>query len=642
MRVDARGKSATHWIGVGILLLGAILRLAAFDETLIEPDQSAILDAAFQVARLNYFPAIGMKSSVGVMQTGVVPLLAALPLFVVKRSIAVQWFFSALDLLALAWLYRATRSALGRRAAWVAALLYATSPWVILYTRTIWYQTLVAAFATTAFSAILVLLTRARPRPGVLVLAMVGATLMSMVHLAAAPWGAVLLGLCCVVTWRRRLWRSFGIGLAVSLAIALPYLVHLARSSFSEIAFLLKAAGENRGLNTATYRLSQELMSGAMIVANAHGDLWDRSIIPWNAAPALLLALVGIALVWAVARIAVNRRDRPALLFTLVWMFGVPALFLFSNVHLQHFYLLMLFPAPFVLLGAWIEASAGAGAPALLAGVWRMVGRLAAVALVLIAAWWASLWLVRIRLEAQGQLERPTRGWLMDRAAATVARYFADEPAGQVIVLAQFEGEMSPFEWLRGYTQTDAVRVVAADKGLVIPAGPACYLLGPGVSADALAPVAAVLAEAPAMTVPANPPWRFYCKAASQENLPPLAQWENGMSLLDTTVTGEFRPNGRLKIVHTWSYRAIKPGPYHFFNHLLLDGTLVAQVDGGGVPHWHWRDGDTLLTYFTLDLPADLPPGDYVLRVGMYTWPDIVRVLMATGEDGYTIAVPQE
>ncbi|HQE91543.1 MAG TPA: hypothetical protein PLH19_01640 [Anaerolineae bacterium] len=638
-------KSASHGIAVGILLLGAVLRLAAFDETLINSDQSAILDAAFQVARLKYFPIIGMKSSVGVMQTGVVPLLAAVPLFFVKRSIAVQWFFSALDWLALAWLYRATRDTLGRRTASITALLYATSPWVVLYARTIWYQTLVAALATTAFAAILVLGKQNKPKSGVLILAMVSATLMSMVHLVAAPWGVVLFVLCGVIGWRRRWWWPLVAGLGASLAVTLPYLMHLVRSSFDEIAFLLHTAGEGAGLNTAAFRLSRELLSGMGIIANAHGDLWDRSIIPWDTAPALLSALLGMALVWAIVRVITDRRDRPWLLFTLVWLFAVPTLFLFSDVHLQHFYLMTLFPAPFVLLGAWIAGTTGCSVsrmPPLLARLGGIVGRLATALLVLIALWWASLWLVRIRLEAQGQLERPTRGWLLDRAAATAAQYLRDEPEGQVIVLARFGGEMSPFEWLRGYAQTDAVRVVDTDQGMVIPAGPTCYLLGPEVSVDVLSPVASAVTEVPGMAIPANPPWRFYCKAASVESSLPLAQWENGLSLLGTSITGEWRAGGHLKIVHTWDYRAVKPGPYHFFNHLLLDGTLVAQVDGGSVPHWYWHDGDTLLTYFTLDLPADLPPGNYVLRVGMYTWPDIVRVLMVTGEDGYVLTIPQE
>lgn len=660
MRHCSFKKQATHWIGVGILLLGAILRLAAFDETLIEPDQAAILGQAFEVAWLNYFPLIGMKSSVGVMQTNVVPLLATIPLFFIKRSIVVQWFFSVLDLLALAWLYRATRSTLGRRAAWIAALLYATAPWIVLYARIIWYQSLVAAFATVAFGGVLMLLVPPHGEPEsamsrrdvqrqsvVLALAMISTTFMSMVHLAAAPWGVLLFVLYLVFAWRRRLWPAFGVGAAVSFAITLPYLIYLVQSSFADLLFILKAGGESHGLNTAAFRLSRELVSGAMITANAHGDLWDRAIINWDAAPTILLVLVGWAFGWAVLRAFTSRQDRPWLLFTLIWGMAVPSLFLFSNVHLQHFYLMTLFPAPFVLLGAWIESSTrrddSAGhSTRLLPLLGRIAGQLSAVLLVLVALWWASLWLVRIRLEAQGELRRHTRGWLMDYAAGMIENYLEEEPQGQVIVLARYEKDVSPFEWLRSYAQRDAVRVVEADRGLIIPASPACYLLGQDVSIDVLSSVSHMLVERSDMVIPADPPWPILCKSASLEYPAALAQWENGMSLVGSSMAGDFRPGGRLEIAHTWVYHVLKPGPYHFYNHLLLDEKLVAQIDGSGVLHWYWRDGDTLLTYFTLDLPSDLPPGDYVLRVGMYTWPDITRVFMVTGEDGYTIPISQE
>lgn len=629
------------WVGVVIVLWGAVLRLAAFDETLIEPDQSAILDAAFQTAHLRYFPAIGMKSSVGVMQTGIVPLLAAIPLFVVKRVIAVQWFLSALDVLALAWLYRAVRHTLGRWSAGVTGLLYATSPWVILYARTIWYQTLVATFATTAFAAVLVLLAQARRKPGILTLAMVSTTLMSMVHLAAAPWGVLLFVLYGVIAWRQRVWKAFWWGIGASAIIVLPYVLYLLRTSFGDVALMLKAGGEPTGLNTAAYRLSKELIAGAMIVANAHGDQWDRSVIAWDASTTLMLVLLGLSAVWAVGRTIKNPRSRPMLLFTVMWVLVVPSLFLFSSIHLQHFYLMMLFPAPYVLLGAWIGRCTANRASTVIARLWRFAGFVATALLVLIALWWSSLWIARIRLEAQGALQRPTRGWLMDRAAMVVAQYLQTEPDGQVIVLAQFEGEMSPFEWLRGYTQAAAVRVVPVNQGFLIPDKPVCYLLGPYVPADVLWPVASSVELRSDMEIPANPPWPFFCVAGPADHPAPLADWENGMSLLDTQITGELVPNGRLDIVHTWRYRDIKPGPYHFYNHLLVDGTFVAQVDGGSIPHWYWYDGDTLLTYFTLVLPAELPSGDYVLRTGVYTWPDLERVLRVTGEDGFETFVSQ-
>ncbi len=636
-QAGARMRGALHTTTIAILLLGAFLRLAAFDETLIEPDQAAILDSAFQIAHLRYFPLTGMKSSVGVMQTGVVPLLAALPLLVVKRIIAVQWFFSALDILALAWLHRAVRRSQGQRAALVAALLYATAPWVILYARTIWYQTLIASLATAAFGSLLLMLTPGADRPRYLPIAMFSITMLSMVHLAAAPWGVLLLIVCVVVTWRRGLWRAFGLGLGLSCLIALPYLIHLARSSFGDVTFLLTAGRTSSTANTAAYRLALELITGSMIVGNAHGDLWDRSVLPWPAAHPIMLVLLAAALAWAVIGLVRKPGLRAQRLLMVGWVAAAPALFLFSDVHLQHFYLMIIFPAPFVLIGAWIEDIARRKSRSMLAKSLVTVAGLGTGLIVLIALWWSSLWIARIGLEAQGHLERHTRGWLMDRVASQTDAYLQNEPNGQVIVLSAFNGETSAFEWLRGYTQSTRVRIVPIDKGFIVPEGPTCYLLGPHVSVDTLWPVASEFTEQPEFSIPANPPWRFYCGHTTQHDQAALAQWTNGMSLLAANVKGTFGPGERLDLIHVWQYRAIDPGPTHFYNHLLLDGQFVSQVDGASVQHWRWEDGDVLLTYFALPLPHELQAGTYVLRVGMYTWPAVDRIHLTTGEDGLDV-----
>jgi hypothetical protein len=628
------GRGKQYAIAVAILLLGAVLRLAAFGETLIEPDQASILDAAFQTAQLRYFPLIGMKSSVGVMQTGFLPLLAAFPLLFVKRIIAVQWFLSALDLLTLAWLHRTVRKAIGWRAACITALLYATAPWVILYARTIWYQTLIASLATVAFGSLLLLLTPRSTEAYPLPLAMVSITALSMVHLAAAPWGAMLMLLCLGIAWRKQLGRAFVIGMVLSGLITLPYLIYLARTSFSDLAFIVSTGQSSRVLNTAAYRLSAELITGSMILPNIQGNLWDRAVIEWPSAYYIFLAALAAAFTWAIASIAKKSHQRQVLLLTVLWLIVVPTLFLRTNVHLQHFYLMSLFPAPFVLIGAWIESLTRSRRSSVPSFPLTILGQFTTGVLLLISLWWASLWLIRIDLEAKGELQRDMRGWVMDRAADTVTTYLTEEPDGNFIVLTDFGGDLSSFDWLRGYTRSDRVRMVPIRKGFVIPNKPTCFLVGPQVPPETLQLVPGFV-ERLDLQIPGNPPWSVYCGHHARPSATRQADWNNGLSLLATEVTGEFSPGSELHITHTWTYQSVNPGPYHFYNHLLLEGTMIAQVDGASVQHWHWRDGDTLLTYFTLALPNDMGTGDYTLRVGLYTWPDMERNLLTTGEDGF-------
>ena len=625
------------WAASAVLLLAAWLRLAAFDETLITPDQSAILDVAFQVTHGGYFPLTGMKSSVGVMQTPLVPLLAAFPLLLVRRVIAVQWFFSALDLLAVALLFRTVRRAFGLRAALVSTLLYATSPWVILYVRTIWYQSLLPTLATYAFCALLALSTPGRSRPWLIPLSLLAMTMLGMAHLAAAPWSIFLWLLVAFVGLRQKEWRPVLIGALVSLLTALPYIAYLAMTGFNDLTIMLHAGSQASTFNTTSFRLARELVTGALVVANAHGDQWDRAIIEWSAAYHLVLWTWGAAVIWASIAVLRRHRRHTSLALILGWSLAIPILFLRSGIHLQHFYLLPLFPAPYVLIGVAIAQLAQINDSG---DAWlrRILAALPLGLLILVALWWSHLWFVRIQLEAQGELQRPTRGWLMDQAAVTTQHYLAENPDGQVVILAHYVGEMSPFDWIRGYTRSPRVRIVPVDRGFLIPASPTCYILGPQVSTDALSPVADWVSERPDMTIPANPPWSVFCQDGAPPQPEPRAQWENNLALLETNLSGEFVPEGTLHLQLSWLYQGPSRTVYHFFHHLLLDDKLVAQIDGTSVPQWYWREGDTLITRFDLPLPETLQPGVYRVRVGLYTYPELTRILVVDGSDGVTIA----
>lgn len=59
-------------------------------------------------------------------------------------------------------------------------------------------------------------------------------------------------------------------------------------------------------------------------------------------------------------------------------------------------------------------------------------------------------------------------------------------------------------------------------------------------------------------------------------------------------------------------------------------GARCAQGDGppaeGVLPTSRWRAGLTVIDARRFIIPADLPPGDYVLLVGMYRWPSLERL----------------
>jgi hypothetical protein len=75
----------------------------------------------------------------------------------------------------------------------------------------------------------------------------------------------------------------------------------------------------------------------------------------------------------------------------------------------------------------------------------------------------------------------------------------------------------------------------------------------------------------------------------------------------------------------TLLWRALAPPPvdYTVFVHLLdANGSLVAGNDtqplGGRYPTTIWSAGEHILDIHNLPTPADLPPGQYQLAIGLY------------------------
>lgn len=66
------------------------------------------------------------------------------------------------------------------------------------------------------------------------------------------------------------------------------------------------------------------------------------------------------------------------------------------------------------------------------------------------------------------------------------------------------------------------------------------------------------------------------------------------------------------------------------FNHLIDgNGEKVAQADGLGHVPSQWREGDIILNYYLMSIPADIPDGDYQLLTGMYRLDTSRRVPIA-------------
>jgi hypothetical protein len=98
------------------------------------------------------------------------------------------------------------------------------------------------------------------------------------------------------------------------------------------------------------------------------------------------------------------------------------------------------------------------------------------------------------------------------------------------------------------------------------------------------------------------------------------------------------QPGDTLPITLFWQAQARIPEDYQVFVHLMgPDGRPIAQGDksplDGDWPTSAWEPGQTFRDDYQIEIPADLAPGTYELRVGLYRLADFTR-LPVQGPEG--------
>jgi hypothetical protein len=93
-----------------------------------------------------------------------------------------------------------------------------------------------------------------------------------------------------------------------------------------------------------------------------------------------------------------------------------------------------------------------------------------------------------------------------------------------------------------------------------------------------------------------------------------------------------------LPVVLYWQVLAQIEQDYTVFVHILnQNGEIVAQLDrppgGGTAPTSTWQPGQLLQDTYPVLLPNTLPPGEYQVRMGLYTWPDLIRQPITGGNE---------
>ncbi len=122
------------------------------------------------------------------------------------------------------------------------------------------------------------------------------------------------------------------------------------------------------------------------------------------------------------------------------------------------------------------------------------------------------------------------------------------------------------------------------------------------------------------------------------------ANLENQALLLGAETPVRARPGATLPVTLYWLNLHDTAQNYKAFVHLIdAAGTVRAQQDGdpggGFSPTSRWRANELILDRHVLELPADLPPGLYTIKAGLYQFDPLrnLTVVPATPDDRVTV-----
>jgi hypothetical protein len=116
----------------------------------------------------------------------------------------------------------------------------------------------------------------------------------------------------------------------------------------------------------------------------------------------------------------------------------------------------------------------------------------------------------------------------------------------------------------------------------------------------------------------------------------PVGQFDHAFSVwLLTALPDTVAPGASVSL--TLGIRALQPPEIDpsLFIHLYgiptpyEGGTMWSQADSQlctSYPAHLWRPDETIIQSFVLPVPADAPPGDYVIAMGLYPFPDGTRL----------------
>jgi 4-amino-4-deoxy-L-arabinose transferase-like glycosyltransferase len=632
-----------------IVLLGAWLRFHSLNQAEFLWDQAEISRWALNMAQRGEITWIGPWSSTRLDTFPGAIWLYAIPYAISTSPIFATGFVAGINLLAVVGYYFLVRHWFGRGAALVAVLLFAVAPWAVIYSRKIWHTVLLPPFVFLYVVTGWFAFVRGR-RWAMLAHCL---ALAALVQLHFASLAFILLTILWALIFRKRLaWRLVPVGVLLALVTFVPYFIVDAQKDWQNVQRFTELMGQPSTIDAdaayATWVITTGVDLHWLTGPDRYPDFLSATVnVRWSFVVLGGMAVIGAALaLWRAirqARTGLNDETAAALMTT-TWLI-MPALFLTRhNTAVAPHYFTTTLPAQFILVG-WLVAL-----------IWRRLGRgartgrgvvVALVAFIAVAQVYEVTSLLRFVMSHDTRWGYGTP-IAYEIEAVETALGLSQEMAGAEVILLSEGDEPRMYEMPAAadiLMYDEPHRSVDIRTALVIPSAPAVYWATYDLTSGErfLATLAPEMLEKRIPLREDKRAFRFYRWFGGEPFIPDLKPisdgsptWANGAQLVGYILSGDLRPGETLTWTLVWRATDTPSEDvyYHWFNHLLDEnGQLQGQKDGPSVLPAYWRAGDTILNWFEIPIPADAPPGDYTMRVGMYSYPEMKNVLLVDGTD---------
>ncbi|TVR19110.1 MAG: hypothetical protein EA396_14025 [Anaerolineaceae bacterium] len=344
---------------VFILGLALVLRVGWPEITEFKRDEANLSILALDFANGRVFPLLGIASSVGFPNAPFNVYLLGIPYFFSSSPVLATQFIGLLNVLAVVLTYIFLRRHVNVWVALGVMLLFAVSPWSLIFSRKIWAQNMLPLFVVaTILTGIWAFVDKKRSshvaHPALLVIT-------GQIHYGAF----VIIPACAALWWygRRTISRYTAFGVLLALILLLPYIVGLAQSgALSFDGRLERISGDaetSAMLTSAPVREMLVLIAGTEIHALA-GEEAFRDYLAQVPAVYPLLNFLGYLLiasvVWLVFKAVTRRYDRRIVdIVALLWLIFPIAIYATGLITFYIHYLIPTIPAGFIIIGFTLD-----------------------------------------------------------------------------------------------------------------------------------------------------------------------------------------------------------------------------------------------------------------------------------------------